>query len=443
MKQSELLLITPAGSGPASNNLAEVNSVPQPKCSRSERTLQLVTFGVVAALLFAIWYPELKFWREPIAPLNAADVEVARGDNNRVVLDEISRWSLTYEIAGTDALQRADELLAGVLVNRWGNQVRVSPTFDRRDLEIPGSELAIAALAVPEIYIAAYRRTDKDQYLIAARDYISNFEAVDRSAWLPRGLLWNDHAVAARLVVLCEFWHVYRDWPGYDPRTAARVLSLVERSAAFSADSRHFTASTNHGIMQNLALWHYCLTFPRLAARGHRAELAYQRLQAQMRFYINDEGAILEHSAGYHAFGITLLSRILRCATLLGFEIPRDWWKKYEAALQLHAVLRRPDGSLPAIGDTTAGPDPLGPQIAEIGSDSSVRSVSTSSKWPAPQVSSSVLPVAGMATWWNGFGTSPDLAQTMATWSMFPSEAHKHADEMSVLFWARGYDWWT
>jgi len=31
----------------------------------------------------------------------------------------------------------------------------------------------------------------------------------------------------------------------------------------------------------------------------------------------------------------------------------------------------------------------------------------------------------------------------VVTWPYFPGHAHKHADEMSVLLWAGGYNWWT
>src|SRR5262245_19159838 len=58
----------------------------------------------------------------------------------------------------------------------------------------------------------------------------------------------------------------------------------------------------------------------------------------------------------------------------------------------------------------------------------------------------SVFPVAGYAIWWDGLDHWPitrNLSQTVVAWSYFPGHAHKHADEMSVLLWARGQTWWT
>jgi hypothetical protein len=42
-----------------------------------------------------------------------------------------------------------------------------------------------------------------------------------------------------------------------------------------------------------------------------------------------------------------------------------------------------------------------------------------------------------------GWPKEENLAQTVVTWSYFPGHGHKHADEMSVLFWAGGESWWT
>jgi hypothetical protein len=63
-----------------------------------------------------------------------------------------------------------------------------------------------------------------------------------------------------------------------------------------------------------------------------------------------------------------------------------------------------------------------------------------------PARATSAFPAAGYAVWWHGLDAWPDasrLSQTVVTWSNFPSRAHKLADDMSVLIWARGRPWIT
>jgi hypothetical protein len=65
--------------------------------------------------------------------------------------------------------------------------------------------------------------------------------------------------------------------------------------------------------------------------------------------------------------------------------------------------------------------------------------------WEQPQPSG-LYPVAGYSIWWDGLSDWPDaqyLSQTTVAWSYFPGHAHKHADELSVLLWAGGENWWT
>ncbi len=42
------------------------------------------------------------------------------------------------------------------------------------------------------------------------------------------------------------------------------LLQAAARTARLLAKEGHFTFSTNHGIMQNIALLRYCIAFPEL-----------------------------------------------------------------------------------------------------------------------------------------------------------------------------------
>src|SRR5690606_19211230 len=80
--------------------------------------------------------------------------------------------------------------------------------------------------------------------------------------------------------------------------------------------------------------------------------IAYERLQDQMAFYINDEGVVLEHSAGYHELGVILLGKALHYLALNGITPPKDWVEKHEKGKHFLAGIRRPDATLPLFGNT-------------------------------------------------------------------------------------------
>jgi len=57
-----------------------------------------------------------------------------------------------------------------------------------------------------------------------------------------------------------------------------------------------------------------------------------------------------------------------------------------------------------------------------------------------------LYPVSGYSIWWDGLDSTSNirnLSQTVLSWSNFAGHGHKHADEMSLLFWAGGQTWWA
>ena len=122
---------------------------------------------------------------------------------------------------------------------------------------------------------------------------------------------------------------------------------------------------------------------------------------------------------------------------------PGEWIEKYDRAQRVYASLRRPDGSLAVFGDSGDETYPLGPPVAAFDSERRAqRLVFYGPEW-RPTEANSVFPVSGLSVWWEGLESwpnSPDLSQTVVTWSSFAGHGHKHADEMSVLFWGRGAD---
>ncbi len=404
----------------------------------------------------AVWLPHLAHYyvASPYVPPALLEASRATPDDSR--LRELASFGPGFGVALPvfalpDAVPAARKLLAGEVDVPGLRRMRVTLPFAPADLDKDDNEepLSFAGLVLPQLLLRAYFQSGEDRYLFAARDMIVAWAEYERHAWLPRGFLWNDHAVAARVPVLAAFWLAYRHHPAYDPAVGATLLTFVARSGLLLARPAHFTVATNHGVMQNLALWHLALAFPELPETAQYRNTALARLDEEMGFYIDDQGVVLEHSAGYHRAGVELLAMALRYLTLMEMPLPESWVQKYERAIDFYAQLRRPDGSLPVFGDTTGDPTddafPAGPLTTRVRPDGRSEPLAYRASWPAAQARS-LYPVAGYSFWWNGLGATRDsrhASQTVVAWSYFPGHGHKHADEMSVLLWAAGQTWIT
>ncbi len=302
----------------------------------------------VLGVLAVVWVPEVTRYRVSVEVPYGELLSALRTAPDNDVLDEITRLSLTGQprLSDEEAIRAADGLVGGWYRPHGLPPVQVGPGFRPGALDAPSPTVAmlVAGLAPVEILVQAYRATGRHDYLRSASDYVAGFAAVERDALLPRGLLWNDHAIASRVGVLLAFWRVWRSEPAPDQEVERAALALLVRGAAQLAKPVLFNVSTNHGVMQNIALLQAAIALPGLPERPAWLAVAMRRLDVQFGFYVSPEGMILEHSAGYHQHGLTLLAMASRLAQLGGQPVPPAWIEAHARAVRVLAALRRPDG---------------------------------------------------------------------------------------------------
>jgi hypothetical protein len=411
-----------------------------------------LAIGVPALVIVAVlWAPVVAhFWvGEPV--VTVAEIQASRvlpTEQRFAEINDLSFGQPRPSLFDDEYLFRtADSLFDGEFSLGRREGLPAGVPFDPADLvRGPVSwQLRYASLLLPSVLVEAYERSGEERYLLAARDFLLDWQKYEGGLWLPKGFIWNDHALAARVVPLAKFWSVYRSHPSFAEEDARRILELVARTGRMLADPDQYTFATNHGKFQNLALFHLALSFPALSESDLYLSLARERFAEQMEYLVAPDGAILEHTAEYHFSGLERLTVAFRYFTLAGMEVPADWWLKYEKAMNLHREFIRPDGSLPRLGNTKPMVARRGTFVVEGDLAGGVGAPSFRTDWDAKSAFA-LHPVGGFAAWWHNLAEceAPNAAvpfQIVANWSHFPGHAHKHADELSVNAWADGVEW--
>ncbi|MDW7711867.1 MAG: heparinase II/III family protein [Deferrisomatales bacterium] len=412
--------------------------------------LALAAPGLVIAGL--LWAPVVVHYRIPEPKISRADIAASREQPSEELFSELQ--VLSFGVPRTEGLE-TDQLLAAA--DRLFHREFSLPGWEPRPIGVPFEpgdlvsgpgvwQLRYASFLLPGILLDAFERTGDDAYLLAARDFFLDWYRFERSLWIPRGFIWNDHAVAARVIALANFWRLYRGHPAFRDADAEQFLKLVARTGNMLAHPKHYTFATNHGTFQTLALFHLALSFPALPPFELYPALARERLAEQMEYLVAPDGAVLEHSAEYHHSGLERMTTAFRYMTLAGMPIPANWQVRYEKAKALHAALIRPDGSLPRLGDTKVRVAAGGTTVTQVNRLGEADRPVRQREW-APADPFTLCPVGGFAAWWQsvpGLGAPGAAgAQTVVNWSHFPGYGHQQADELSVNAWAGGVEWLT
>lgn len=355
------------------------------------------------------------------AAIGMADRLLAGGDFMQGFSGFAYALPFTVKAAASDHMLQRAGVTAGL------TPVRYQMPFSEDDLLRSDGigPLPYASLYLADVLLAAYSASGDDRYLAAARDAILEFSRYERTLWRSLSFVWNDHALSARAGVLVRFWQAWRDHRLYRPDEAQELMTQVARTVELLASPRDFNVRTNHGVMQNLGLLQLLMAFPMLEHAKEHWATGVQRLSAQIPFLYAHDGFVLEHSAHYHDVGVQLLTMAVRLLELAGEPVPALWRQRLEAARQRLTDLTRPDGTLPAYGDTELELSPAGGPAPETAA-------------PALTTRFAAYPLSGYAVW--SFG-APQPSHTVAVWSAFPGHGHKLADELSVLLWGSGRGW--
>jgi hypothetical protein len=202
----------------------------------------------------------------------------------------------------------------------------------------------------------ASERTGDARYVDAARELIARWlrECLYREGNL-RTNIWDDHITALRAIALCKAWNIFRaNQHATTDRLMPDLTYALIRHARKLALKAFYRPGHNHGVTQGYGLLAIGLTL-RTHFRAKRwVDLARGRLERQMAVNVSSDGLHREHSPFYHFYVLAQFHQAYRLAQTHDVAFSAAFTERLAAMFNAGRLLLKPDGRLPALGDTNA-----------------------------------------------------------------------------------------
>lgn len=287
-------------------------------------------------------------------------------------------------------------------------------------------------MAIPLcVYDHTGRREFLDYCVEFSLDWVGRHPRVDHDV----AFAWYDMAVGLRAYRLGYLLDVVaRDPARSDDQVESLLRSAIVHAEELALDSR-FVRHTNHGLYQAVGQLSLATRFPELPDIAAATEQAGLRLEEMISQQFTVEGIHREHSPGYQFLVLDTVER----AVDAGLVSRTETLELIDSVREGLAWLTMPDGRLAMIGDTSSQ-SVRDDRFAETANGLLRFVVSGGQAGIAPSERMRAYPETGFVImrdrWAEGeddFADCTYLAQICA----FHSRAHKHADDLSFVWYER------
>jgi hypothetical protein len=268
-----------------------------------------------------------------------------------------------------------------------------------------------------------------------ASDWLERYHLIEDAR---ESFAWYDVAVGLRAYRLAYILDVVARDEDRDDALVSRLLAGLLLHAEALADDGRFADHSNHGFYQVLAQMAYARRFPDVAEIAKGGAQGRLRLTALLEAHFTEEGVHREHSPHYHDLVLIPL-RALQDAKLIEDPEISALCRRAEDAL---AWFVTPAGRYAMFGDTSRQAVTT-PNPRQVGSPTLRFALSSGRFGERPTTNSRAFPNSGYVVFrdrWpvgaKDFTDCSYLAQTCA----FHSRVHKHADDLSFVWYDRGCD---
>jgi hypothetical protein len=171
------------------------------------------------------------------------------------------------------------------------------------------------------------------------------------------GIHWaSSLEVALRIVSWCWALHLFRRSPALDAALFASVREAVAAHARHVERylSLYFSPNT-HLTGEALGLVYAASVFPELPCAERWGALGHRLLCDESERQVHADGVYFEQSTCYQRYTLEIYLHFLLLSAAAGRGVPAQVGRRVERMLDALLALRRPDGSLPQIGDADGG----------------------------------------------------------------------------------------
>ncbi|MBI4169889.1 MAG: alginate lyase family protein [Acidobacteria bacterium] len=171
------------------------------------------------------------------------------------------------------------------------------------------------------------------------------------------GINWaSSLEVALRLISWTWALHLVRDSRALTPDLFLEMLEAIHDHAAHVEKylSRYFSPNT-HLTGEALGLFYAGAIFPELRAAARWRAAGSSILVEESGRQVLPDGVHFEQSACYHMYTIEMLLHFLILGRRICLDVPAAVARTVQRMLDFLLAVRRPDGSIPQIGDGDGG----------------------------------------------------------------------------------------
>ncbi|MBI4271477.1 MAG: alginate lyase family protein [Candidatus Rokubacteria bacterium] len=200
----------------------------------------------------------------------------------------------------------------------------------------------------------AYQLTDDERYARAFAGYVGDWLRANPPG---QGINWTSSLeVALRLVSWCWALFLFRNARAFSPALFGEMLGAIGAHAAYVERNLSYYFSPNtHLTGEALGLFYAGVVFPEFRrARRWRTLGARILVEASARQILPD-GVYFEQSTCYQRYTVETYLHFLILAARNGVPVAPDVAERVRRMLDFLLAVRRPDGSIPRIGDADGG----------------------------------------------------------------------------------------
>jgi hypothetical protein len=199
-----------------------------------------------------------------------------------------------------------------------------------------------------------YRLTGDERYAVMFAETIREWLRANPPGM---GINWTSSLeVAFRLISWCWALALFRGSAALTPPLrAALVEGIASHASRVERYLSYYFSPNTHLTGEALGLFYAGTLFPGMPAAARWRRVATDILVQEAERQILPDGVYMEQATCYQRYTAEIYLHFVILAARNGFAVPDGVIRRLECLLDALLVFRRPDGSLPQIGDADGG----------------------------------------------------------------------------------------